>query len=268
MRSIPEKTLEHWASIYLSNRFPNGAMWWPTSGEDILAALPHLAAQGPGKTLALELKTTEAKGAAHTLSIDTRQLDRYLNPPVGPPLPVYYVFPLPHWAGQLTSSSGTVPAAPSSTTAAPPEWWRRRVGSPWFGQWLYVMSAQSLSEALSPGWTASPRAKLFKLNSSHAVGTKPDWKNLFAQLPRAAPMDWTSFWMEVTRCGPHLGVRWRTIADEDGRSDRLIVLKDDHEEDWKLGPLLDWSGEELESIDVEERENEGVVLHIPESALE
>ncbi|MFC5102250.1 hypothetical protein [Kibdelosporangium philippinense] len=99
MRSIPEKTLEHWTSIYLSNRFPNAALWWPASGEDVLAELPRLAASGPGKTLALELKTTEADGADHVLEIDTHPLTRYLTPPFGPPLPVYYVFPTPHWTG-------------------------------------------------------------------------------------------------------------------------------------------------------------------------
>jgi hypothetical protein len=128
MRSIPEKTLEHWTSIYLSNRFPNGALWWPASGEDVLTELPRLAASGSGKTLALELKTTEARGADHVLEIDTHQLNRYLNPSSGPQLPVYYVFPTPHWIGPLTSRSGTAPLAPRGSASAPPEWWRRRVG--------------------------------------------------------------------------------------------------------------------------------------------
>lgn len=119
MRSIPEKTLEHWTSIYLSSRFPNGAMWWPTSGEDVLVELPWLAASGAGKTIALELKTTEAAGSNHVLWIDSRQLDRYLNPPFGPPLPVYYVFPIPHWSGHLTSRPGIAPAALGTTTTAP-----------------------------------------------------------------------------------------------------------------------------------------------------
>lgn len=204
MRSVPEKTLEHWASIYLASRFPNGAMWWPTSGEDVLVELPRLAASGPGKTLALELKTTEATGAGHVLWIDARQLDRYLNPPFGPPLPVYYVFPVPHWTGPLTSRSGTTPAAPAAMTAVPPEWWRRRVGWPWFGDWLYVMSAQSLSEALPPTWAtlSKARARLFALSTSHTVGGMPNWTSLFARTPTATPMAWTSFWRAVTRCGP------------------------------------------------------------------
>jgi hypothetical protein len=44
--SIPARTLEHRTSIYLSNRFPDGALWWPTSGEDVLVELPRLAATG------------------------------------------------------------------------------------------------------------------------------------------------------------------------------------------------------------------------------
>jgi len=269
MRSIPEKTLEHWTSIYLSSRFPNGAMWWPTSGEDVLAELPRLAASGPGKTLALELKTTEATGNNHALWIDTRQLDRYLNPPFGPPLPVYYVFPVPHWTGPLTSWSGTAPAAPATMTARPPAWWRRRVGWPWFGDWLYVMSARSLSEALPPTWATPSRttAKLFTLNASHAVGRMPDWTSLFARTPPAAPKDWTSFWTVVTRCGPHDGVRWRTIAGESNQPDRMLVLNEDQEHVWQFGQLLDRPWLELEPLAAEEGGNERVVLHVPESAL-
>ena len=270
MRSIPEKTLEHWTSIYLSSRFPNGAMWWPTSGEDVLAELPRLAGSGPGKTLALELKTTEATSAGHVLWIDTHQLDRYLNPPFGPPLPIYYVFPLPHWTGPLTSWSGTTPAAPTAMTAAPPEWWRRRVGWPWFGDWLYVMSAQSLSEALPPKWRTSPRAKekLFALNPCPAGASVSSWTRLFARTPTAAPMRWTSFWTVVTQCGPRDGVRWRTVAGGSNEPDRVLVLSRGEEQVWQFGQLLDQPWQQLERLTADEGGgNERVVLHIPESAL-
>ena len=169
MRSIPEKTLEHWTSIYLSNRFSNGALWWPTSGEDVLVELPRLAATGPGMTLARELKTTEAVGNHHELKIDTCQLHRYLNPP----LPIYYVFPLPHWTGPLTSCSGSAPAVPSATDPAPPEWWRQRIGPQWFGEWLYVMPAKSVSDALPEDWCDRERAKLVSLDAGHSVGERP-----------------------------------------------------------------------------------------------
>ncbi|WP_125592425.1 hypothetical protein [Amycolatopsis balhimycina] len=268
MHSIPEKTLEHWASIYLSSRFPNGAMWWPTSGEDVLAELPRLAASGLGKTLALELKTTEATGSNHALWIDTRQLDRYLNPPFGPPLPVYYVFPVPHWNGPLRAPPGTTPTAPPQMTVAPPEWWRR-VGWPWFGDWLYVMSAQSLGKALLPTWAAPSRARarLFTLSTPHTVGRMPDWTSLFARTPPAAPMGWAPFWAAVTRCGPGDGVRWRTIAGEGNQPDRVLVLSGDEERVWQFDQLPGRLRRELEPLAADEGGNERVVLHVPESAL-
>ncbi len=277
MRSIPEKTLEHWTSIYLSNRFPNGALWWPTSGEDVLAELPRLAASRPGKTLALELKTTEARGADHVLEIDTRQLARYLSPPSGPPLPVYYVFPTPHWTGPLTSRSGIAPRAPTGSAAAPPEWWRRRVGPPWFGDWLYVLSARSLAALLPTTWNAPRRrrATLFTLNGSHLGGGVPDWARLFGRTLSRHPMAWTQFWKVVTRCGPDDGVRWRTFVGENNWPDRVLVLGDDQEREWSIGELLDQPWRELEpgrpsNGDTGAEEvggNERLMLHIPESAL-
>jgi hypothetical protein len=122
MRSIPEKTLELRTSIYLSNRFPNAALWWPASGEDVLAELSRLASTGPGKTLALELKTTEVTNTGHKLSIDTEQLERYPNPCFGPPLPIHYVFPVPCWSGSLASWHGRTPPAVGGPGRKPP--WR------------------------------------------------------------------------------------------------------------------------------------------------
>lgn len=272
MRSVPEKTLEHWTSIYLSNRFPNGAMWWPAFGEDILAELPPMAASGPGKTLALELKTTWADGDNHVLDIDTRQLARYLHPPFGPPLPVYYVFPVPRWTGPLTSWPGRTPAASTGMTVAPPQWWRRAGGSHWFGDWLYVMSAQSLAAALPSTWRASGRARLFTLNGAHPVGPRPPWKNLFRRTPPANPVRWKDFWKAVTRGGPYDGVRWHTVADKVNQPDQVLVLHGDEERLWQLGPLLNQPRRELEqesisAVAVDVGGNERLALHIPESAL-
>jgi hypothetical protein len=273
MRSIPEKTLEHWASIYLSNRFPNGALWWPAVGEDVLAELPRLAASGPGKTLALELKSTEADGDDHVLEIDTHQLARYLNPPFGPPLPVYYVFPTPFWIGPLTSWAGTAPSAPPGTTPAPPEWWRKCVGPAWFGDWLYVMSARSLAAMLPPTWTAPRRRRTtaFRLNGSHLVGGVPDWESLFSQTLTRRPIAWMQFWSDVKRCGPDDGVRWRTLAGEGSQRNRVLVLDGDEEREWRLGELLNRPWQEVEGRAVEDESdagsNERLVLHIPESAL-
>ncbi len=233
MRSIPEKTLEHWASIYLANRFPDAALWWPTSGEDVLAELPRLATSAPGKTLALELKTTEARGDDHVLEIDTRQLRNYLNPWSGPPLPVYYVFPAPRWTGPLTSRSGFSPPAPGRS-GAPPEWWRRQAGPAWFGDWLYVMPACSVAAALPSGWSSSGRRteKLFTLTGSR--GRAPDWVSLFGKALPRRPLKWAQFWQAVTRCGPDDGVRWRTIAGRDNQPEGVLVLDAGQESEWSV----------------------------------
>lgn len=265
MRSIPEKTLEHWSSIYLANRFPNGSLWWPASGEDVLAELPRLAATGPGKTLALELKTTESVNGGHVLQIDTHQLQRYLHPPGGPPMPIYYVFPVPHWAGPLKSRQGRTPRA-SGGPAAPPEWWRRRVGWPWFGDWLYVMPAQVLGQVLPSNWRTRSRTDLFSLKRPQKVGTLPRWQNLFPQAPIHAPMHWTSFWAATTRCGPAEGVRWLTIPGRLNQPERVQVLSGDEQQIWSFSELLDqpWLEELRAPADVG---SERVMVHIPQSAL-
>jgi hypothetical protein len=239
MRSIPEKTLEHWASIYVLNRFPNSAMWWPASGEDVLVDLPQVAASGPGETLALELKTTAFTDGRHVLTIDVKQLARYLDPPSGPPLPVYYVFPIPHWDGPLTSRHGVVPVASNRTIAAPPQWRRHAAGPSWFGNWLYVMSAQSLSHALSIGWQSLKTTRLFSVKAPHAVGSEPDWPALFPRIPPAPPIPWPDFWRGHRRDG----VQWFTVGEAEHT--HVIVLTRDGETSWSLGRLLQQPQPEL-----------------------
>ncbi|WP_285610470.1 hypothetical protein [Actinokineospora globicatena] len=280
MRSIPEKTLEHWASAYLTNRFPNGALWWPTSGEDVLAQLPRLATSRPGKTLALELKTTEADHRGnHVLSIDTDQLKTYLNPPSGIPLPVYYVFPTPFWTGSLTSHSANIPSG-SAQIPPPAHWWRRRGGQAWFGNWLYVLPAHALAAALPHGWSAPHRNKatLFTVNRSHLVHGIPDWPRLLSQAPATRPLGWTQFWKDVPRCGPHNGVRWRTLANDNARPTQMLLLEGTEEQTWMVDDLLGlrWSDTDPDarrSRDVEEVGDVGAVsaerllLQVPDSSL-
>lgn len=275
VRSIPEKTLEHWTSIYLSNRFPNGSFWWPAFGEDVLVELPRLAASGAGETFALELKTTEAVGTDHLLSIDTLQLDRYVNPPFGPPPPVYYVFPVPHWAGPLTSRSGMTPVAPTSTTLAPPAWWRRRAGRPWFGDWLYVLSAQDVAEAL-PGTRRSPSRtgeRLFRLTPADMTGRGPNWRALLGWSSHVEPIRWRDFWKTTRLREPRGGVQWLTLADSAGRTDRVVVTEYGEQSVWEIGSLLnlryDQRRRRIGRIGGEEIEEDGierVMLHIPAPA--
>lgn len=281
MRSIPEKTLEHWSSIYLSDRFPNGSLWWPASGEDVLVELPRLAATGRGKTLALELKTTEAVSDKHVLLIDTLQLERYLSPPAGwPPLPVYYVFPLPHWTGPLTSHNGSAYSVLGPMTVAPPKWWRQRAGLPWFGDWLYVMSAQAVASALAPGWRNRKSARLFTLDAPHDPRTRLDWEILFTRTPAAKPVSWKPFWAEVDRWGLFAGskedsggVRWLTTAGEPEQGDLVRVLvSGERESRWPVSELLNrgQSDVRLGAAPDDDREtpgdggNERVMLHVPD----
>jgi hypothetical protein len=130
MRSLPEKTLEHWAGLYLASRFAKAEQWWPTQGEDVAMAL-RSSLTSPGKVLMLEIKVTEATAAGHILSIPTAQLQRYLDHH----LPIFYVLPVPFWSGSI-GSGASVPATAAS-------WWRRRSRPEWFGNWTYVLSAMA-----------------------------------------------------------------------------------------------------------------------------
>jgi len=106
MRSLPEKTYEHWASLYISSRFPRDDQWWPSSGEDIAAGLRNLMTPTggvlmPAKLILLELKVPEwdSRSDRHRLTIDRAQLAKYLAGPS--PMPVFYVLPDPWWTGIL-----------------------------------------------------------------------------------------------------------------------------------------------------------------------
>lgn len=96
VRAIPEKTLEHWSSMYLARRFPVCQLWWPSMDEDI--AVQSLSSR-VGKSLLLEVKTTDWNWRRweHRLTIDVDQLRRYQSSPI----PVYYVFPMPPWSEVL-----------------------------------------------------------------------------------------------------------------------------------------------------------------------
>ncbi len=113
--SLPEKTLEHWASIYLTYRYrSHAALWWPTFGEDIHVG--YLSTNA-GKAVQLELKTTtlSSNGAVHDVQIDLLQLANYRARPHH--LRPFYVFPLPHWTGTLEAAATTA-GYPSPTSAS------------------------------------------------------------------------------------------------------------------------------------------------------
>jgi hypothetical protein len=78
--SVPEKTLEHWASLYVMYRTRSQAsLWWPANGQDIdVQVLPA----EPAKVVQLELKTTTPSGSRlQIVHIDVGQLWEYSQKP-------------------------------------------------------------------------------------------------------------------------------------------------------------------------------------------
>lgn len=166
-RSLPEKTFEHWASMYVAHRFPHGSLWWPTSGEDV--RVDDLGTV-PGKAILLELKVPEQQSAGgHVVTIDLEQLLRYL----GSPVPVYYAFPEPPWSGTLITSGWLGPERRADLAY-------RRTRDRWFGKWTVVCSAADLYSHLSP-----PTAALTK-QVTH---------------PFPGGWDWAAFWGYYKACG-------------------------------------------------------------------
>ncbi|MEU1950838.1 hypothetical protein [Nocardia rhamnosiphila] len=149
--SVPEKTLEHWASQYINYRFrSNAALWWPTSGVDIDAQGLPLR---PGKAVSFELKTTlpgstrvprpptsGSKVYTHSVDINLTQLRNYLDRPLG--LQPFYAFPMPIWQGQLNEHAKRNGYHPSDTAF-------RRSRDLWFASWMSVMTTAEVASALA-----------------------------------------------------------------------------------------------------------------------
>lgn len=259
--SLPEKTLEHWSSAYLRSRFPTSCLWWPTRGEDIAVDLAAAAARrgATGVALALEVKTaTPRAGGQHRVVVDLLQLRDYLGgrrvaARHGLPLPVFYVFPMPHWAGSLVPGA---PALPAAGPSVPEDWWRRTASPDWFGDWTLVMSAQAVDVALdvvlAPGgddWRSKlarevaggvrqPRAELY-------LGPPlPPLRSVVAGHPHGAPFPtayaagalpavpqpsflWPDFWdalVAVAWPAAPIGPVWRRTALPGGGAVRLEEL--------------------------------------------
>lgn len=167
VRSVPEKTFEHWASMYVAHRFPLGGLWWPTAGEDI--RVEDLGTV-PGKSLLLEAKVPEQQlNGSHAITIDVAQLTKYLASPV----PVYYIFPTPPWSGLLATSSWLGVERRADLAY-------RRAGHRWFGEWTQVCTAADLHAHLSPS-SGDKFTKLKGLPATH-------WS-------------WRMFWKEFRACG-------------------------------------------------------------------
>jgi len=191
--SVPEKTLEHWSSLYIAYRYrTKAALWWPARGEDIdVRRLPPR----PGKAVQLELKTTTVTGAGlHEVIVDLGQLWEYRQrPPAHQP---FYAFPRPGWRGNLdvAARADGRPVTELAFMRGGRRWW--------FADWMVVLTAAQVAGVLHKELAAhgsrerdtkKPLVR-FDLNQSHS-----DMGLRAAADPPA--IRWLDFWSTLDQCG-------------------------------------------------------------------
>jgi hypothetical protein len=194
--SVPEKTLEHWASLCVAYRYSSlAAQWWPVNGVDIdLQALP---AQ-PGKAIQLELKTITPVGPGrHKVHVDLGQLWEYSQRPlVRQP---FYAFPWPHWDGELAAA-----ARADGQDATELAVQRSKTGW-WFGDWMVVMTTQQVADVLRRDLNAYKRRDrgeprcLVQFDISDP--DKTEWGDPASSVPPSEVLNWCQFWPELDKCG-------------------------------------------------------------------
>lgn len=257
--SVPEKTLEHWVSQYLTYRYrSNAALWWPVRGEDVdVQSLPHL----PGKAVQLELKTTTpgAKGR-HKVIVDIGQLIDYLRSDV----PVYYVIPRPTWSGELkpAAHSSGVPATDIAFSRSGHKWW--------FAEWMIVLTAKQVAKVLSKEvaahgstvrgkrerlvlFTVGPRGRV---TARWGTGVKPpviyEWRDFWTRLGRCGEPDWP----QVVRV-PSEHVQGRMQLSRDDVRSALADAANSIDEDGRFqGELTDFVASETEGFRIMEPADE------------
>lgn len=207
--AVPEKTLEHWASIYLTYRYKSHAsLWWPTVGSDILMGnLP----QAPGKRIELELKTCTPSGKTQSASlqevhVNLGQLWAYNTLPLGEQ--PFYVFPKPSWRGELRDRALDNGLDPADLAFS------RSGDSWWFAEWMVVLSthdvAKILEKPLKSHGSASRKgsdADLVKYTIPKTISsTTPvteQWGPSGTSSPSVCrdPIPWRDFWTRLEVCG-------------------------------------------------------------------
>ena len=194
--SVPEKTLEHWASQYVTYRYRSkAALWWPTCGEDIdVRWFP----QRPGKAVQLELKTTTVPGINfHDVFIDLGQLWQYRQRSLG--RQPFYAFPYPHWRGQLSSAAtgGRLPVTDLAFARSGPGWW--------FADWMVVVTAAQVAAVLGGPLTSHGSAmrgnkeRLVRFDLTRSASKPVVTWGLGATPP--VTVGWRDFWTTLERCG-------------------------------------------------------------------
>lgn len=196
--TVPEKTLEHWSSQYVTYRYRSkAALWWPASGEDI--DIRWLPAR-PGKAVQLEVKTTTPAGAwLHDVRVDLGQLWEYNQLPLG--RQPFYAFPWPDWDGNLTAF--TIARGRAVTELA----FARSGPAWWFAAWMVVLPTAQVAAVLQPelmthgSRSRGSKTRLVRFDSKSP--TTPTWGP--GPSPRAdpspGPVGWREFWSELEQCG-------------------------------------------------------------------
>jgi hypothetical protein len=190
--AIPEKTLEHWCSQYITFTYSTrAALWWPATGQDIdFGCLPAL----PGKAVQLELKTiTPASPGVYDVHVDMGQLWEYVHRPKGHQ--PFYVFPWPRpdWNGSIASvaAAGREPATELGFS-------RSGYGL-WFASWMAVLTAAGVAAVLGQELAAygsmrrGRRERLVRFDHG-----SPTWGSM-ASDPGA--VDWLELWPALEHCG-------------------------------------------------------------------
>lgn len=196
--SVPEKTLEHWASLCIAYRYRSyAAQWWPVNGMDIdLQALPTQ----PGKAIQLELKTTTPAGAGnrlHNVTVDLGQLWDYSQKPLG--RQPFYVFPRPHWDGELIAAARTQGREVTELAV------QRSGRDWWFGDWMVVLTTQQVADVLREDLARHGRRergfyrRLVQFDTNNPGS--PVWGQSSSLVPPSEVIRWSSFWPELDECG-------------------------------------------------------------------
>jgi hypothetical protein len=197
--SVPEKTLEHWASQYIMYRYSaQASLWWPATGQDIDV---DLLPTEPGKAVQLELKTATPSGTGlQCVYVDIGQLWEYSQKRLGQQ--PFYAFPWPDWAGRLDAVARAQRPRKEVTELG----FRRSGSGWWFGDWMVVMTTQQVADVLGPELAEHPYRKrgvpkpLVKID----VGQHPKnpvWGGPETQVADPEVLRWSDFWSTLDQCG-------------------------------------------------------------------
>lgn len=196
--SVPEKTLEHWVSTYLTYRYrAQAGLWWPAFGEDV--AIAHLPGW-PGKIVNLELKTSTfdpTNPSRHSVKIDVGQLCAYCQ--LRPSLQPFYVFPWTDWVGELPDAARGAGLDPSDIAFSRidrhhPGWW--------FANWMRVFTAAEVAQSIghpnhSPACGSTSTLQLVRYDiMAGAAAPTVTWTGT-----GVVPLPWREFWTELQECG-------------------------------------------------------------------